>query len=240
MFDDTHDRAAFLRTAGAAAVAGIALGRGADALAAASESPGPSLTPGQALRRLMAGNARFVRGSLKGGGGITRRRVEVAAGQTPFAVVLTCADSRVPPEYIFDQSLGDIFDCRVAGNILQPAILGSIEYAVAHFHSPLLVVLGHQRCGAVTDTVELVGKGEKAPGSIQSIVEAIRPAVTATPRGSSSEKDYVEAVIRTNARLVARSLPERSAILGNAVRAKKLRIVPARYSLDSGKVILLA
>jgi carbonic anhydrase len=188
---------------------------------------------------LLAGNARFVVGKLTAANAIAERRADVAAAQTPFAMLLTCADSRVPPEHVFDQSLGHIFVCRVAGNILDPDILGSLEYATAHFHPSVLVVMGHQRCGAVKDTVELVRHHQRAPGSIESIVEAITPAVRATRRGSLSEEDYVEAVVRTNAKLVARAIPRKSTIVRDAVAARKLRIVAARYSLDTGRVRLL-
>jgi carbonic anhydrase len=243
MQDQVQDRASFLRAAGGVALAGVSLARAPHARAAraaAAAGAPPVLTPDQALRRLMAGNARFASGRLRGGNGIAGRRADVAGGQTPFAVVLTCADSRVAPEYVFDQRLGDIFVCRVAGNILDPGILGSIEYAVAHFHSTAVVVLGHQRCGAVTDTVELVETRGSAPGSIEKIVDAIRPAVAATRRGSLSHRDYVEAVIRTNARLVARAMPARSRSLRSAIGAGRLRVVPGHYSLDSGRVTLLA
>src|SRR5262249_25887632 len=151
----------------------------------------------------------------------------VATGQQPFAMVLACADSRVPPEHIFDQGLGDLFVCRVAGNIAEPGMLGSFEYAAEHFHTPLLVVVGHQRCGAVAATVELAAKGGKAPGNIQRLVAAIKPAVAATKRGSLSDDQYVEAVVETNARLMALAARRHSSILNHAVQEKKLQIVPA-------------
>ncbi len=195
-------------------------------------------TPAQALDRLTAGNARFVKGKLEAVNAIAERRADVAGEQMPWAILLTCADSRVPPEHIFDQGLGDLFVCRIAGNILETQIVGSMEYAIAHFNSPLLMVLGHQRCGAVTDTIKLVEKGGKAPGSIQSLVEAIAPVVRATKRGSLGDAAYLDKVVAANARAVAESV-QRSAIVRLAVSAKKLRVVAAEYSLDSGKVKLL-
>ncbi|SRR6266542_3095728 len=229
-----QDRATFLLAAGSAAV-GLSVAGTAEA-APPEQRP---KTPRQALDRLMAGNAKFVKGKLESVNAIAERRADVAGKQKPWAIVLTCADSRVPPEHIFDQSLGDLFVCRVAGNTLEAQIVGSMEYAIEHFHSPLLMVLGHQRCGAVTDTIELVEHGGKAPGSIQSIVDAIAPVVRATKRGSLGDAAYLNKVIAANARAVAKSVQQRSAIVRHAISAKKLRLVAAEYSLDSGKVKLL-
>ena len=128
-------------------------------------------------------------------------------------MILTCADSRVPPEHVFDQSVGDLFVCRVAGNVLEPGGLGSFEYAIANFGSPaVLMVLGHQRCGAVTDSIKLTKAHQQAPGSIQAIVEAIQPAIAATPQGSMTDAAYSEAVVSANAKLVAREILSRSTI----------------------------
>jgi len=196
-------------------------------------------TPKQALDVLMAGNARFVRGKLTAAKAIKERRRDVAGGQKPYAILLTCADSRVPPEHIFDKSLGDLFVCRVAGNTLEPQIIGSMEYSVTHFDSLLLLVLGHQRCGAVSDTIKLVEASKEAPGSIQSIVEAIAPVVRANPRGSLGDADYVDKIVKANTRAVTKSVLQRSAIVRSAVSQKKLEVVSAEYSLDSGKVQLL-
>ena len=237
---DRHrfDRAAFLR--GAAGALGALSVAGAPPAGSAAYGGGPAMTPDQALARLMAGNAKFVAGSREAPRALAERRADVAAAQRPFAMVLCCADSRVPPEHVFDQSVGDLFVCRVAGNILEPGTLGSFEYAVASIGSPaILVVLGHQRCGAVTDTIKLVQSGKRAPASIQTIVDAIAPAVAATPQGSLSEGEYAEAVVRTNARLVAHAMTARSAILEKAVEAHHLEVVAARYSIDSGRVTLL-
>ena len=235
MLNAPHDRASFIRAAGALAVGAVPLARVSAAIAAA----GPAVTPAAAIARLMAGNARFVAGGPTGGSGAGARRREVAPGQSPFAAVLACADSRVAPEYVFDQRLGDIFVCRVAGNILDADIIGSLEYAVEHFHSSAIVVLGHQRCGAVTDAVELHEHHKKAPGDVQHIVDAIEPAIRATARGTLSQGAYVDAVIRTNARLVAQQAAAKSATLHGAVQTGRLRIVAARYSLDTGRVALL-
>ncbi|HZT44702.1 MAG TPA: carbonic anhydrase [Gaiellaceae bacterium] len=203
-------------------------------------SSDPPVTPAEALTRLMAGNARFVRGQLTSPNAIAERRQDVAGAQKPFAILLTCADSRVPPEHVFDQSLGHLFVCRVAGNVLESRIVGSIEYAVANFHSPLVMVLGHQHCGAVRDTIALLDKGQKAPGSIQAVVDAIAPVVRRTPRGSLDPEAYVEQVVRANARAVATQLARSSAIVREAVAAGELRVVAAEYSLASGRVTLLS
>lgn len=229
-----QDRASFLLAAGGAAI-GLSLTGSAEASTAA---PHPA-TPKQALDRLMAGNAKFVKGKLEAVNTIVERRRDVAGKQKPWAILLTCADSRVPPEHIFDANLGDLFVCRVAGNILEAQIVGSIEYSITNYHSPLVMVLGHQRCGAVTDTIKLVEHGGRAPGSIQSIVDAIAPVVRATKRGSLGDAAYLDKVIAANTRAVTRSVQQRSAIVRNAISAKKLRVVAAEYSLDSGKVRLL-
>jgi carbonic anhydrase len=188
----------------------------------------------------MAGNDRFVQGAPTGDHGIVERRREAAAAQMPPAMVLTCSDSRVPAERVFDQSVGSLFVCRVVGHVLQPAIVGSLEYAVSRFGSSLLVVLGHQRCGAIQDSIAVVESGGVAPGSMESIVDAIRPAIAETPRGGLAPDEYVDAVVRANVRRVAGSLREASGILAAAAGAARLQIVPAHYSLDSGLVEVLA
>jgi carbonic anhydrase len=240
MLEQAQDRASFLRAAGVAAVAGTVLGKVGSALAADEAGPVTQPTPAQALARLKAGNRRFAQGRLKAHNAVLERRLDVADKQTPFAMILTCADSRVPPEDVFDQRVGDLFVCRVAGNVLEPTMLGSFEYASAHFHSSILVVMGHERCGAVSATVDLVQNGGKAPGSIQSIVREITPAVKATAQGSLSADAYVEEVVKTNARLVARSIARGSTILRTAVQQGKLAIVAARYDLDTGVVTWLS
>jgi len=239
MLDRNLARGTLLRGA-AGSLAALALA-GRTRAASAAYGGAPTMTPDQALARLMAGNAKFVAGSLEATRALAERRADVANAQRPFAMVLCCADSRVPPEHVFDQSVGDLFVCRVAGNVLEPAALGSFEYAVANIGSPaVLLVLGHQRCGAVTDTIKVVESGGAAPGSIQHIVDAIAPAVKATARGSSTEGDYTEAVVRTNARMVAHAAVAGSEILRKAIAEHHLKVVSARYALDSGKVTLLS
>jgi len=188
----------------------------------------------------MAGNATFVSGTLPAPNALAERRAEVAAKQRPFAMVLCCADSRVPPEQVFDQTVGDLFVCRVAGNILEVGALGSFEYAVANIGTPaVLVVLGHQHCGAVTDAIALTKQHQAAPGSIQTIVAAIQPVIAANPQGHLDDGAYTEAIVRANARHVAHAAVQRSTIIRDAVTAHKLKVVAARYALDSGRVTLL-
>ncbi len=187
-------------------------------------------TPDEALDLLLAGNARFVEGQAAGRD-LVARREQVAAEQRPFAVVLSCSDSRVPAELVFDQGLGELFVCRVAGNILEPIVVGSIEYAVAQFSPLLILVMGHERCGAVTAAVELVNGGDSPAGSIHALVDAL--AAVLEPGMS------VDDAVRANALAGARMLPERSAIVRRAAESGALRVVPAEYSLDSGRVVLL-
>jgi carbonic anhydrase len=187
-------------------------------------------TPDQALDLLLAGNARFVEGHAAGHD-LVARREQVAGEQHPFAVVLSCSDSRVPSELVFDQGLGDLFVCRVAGNVLNPIVLGSIEYAVSHFSPLLVVVMGHERCGAVTAALELAEAGGRVEGSIHTVLDALGPAIGP---GVS-----VDAAVRANAEATARAVVERSEIVRRAVESGKLRVIAAEYSLDSGKVALL-
>lgn len=238
MHDHRLDRAGFIRGSLAAlSVAGIA---GLPHLTRAANSGPPEMTPDAALARLMAGNAKFVAGSLQPTDALSERRTDVANGQRPFAMVLCCADSRVPPEQIFHQTVGDLFVCRVAGNILEPGGLGSFEYGIAMIGSPaVLIVLGHENCGAVKDSIALTKSHEHAPASIQVIVDAIAPVITATPQGSLSDKAYVQAVMIANAKRVAHEIVTRSTIVEKAVAAHHLKIVAARYALDSGRVTLV-
>lgn len=189
------------------------------------------------LKTLIDGNQRFREQNMRvcAEGSKKNLREQLAKGQKPYAIILSCSDSRVPPELIFDQSPGDIFVIRVAGNTFDPIILGSIEYAAEHLGTPLIMVLGHERCGAVTATVKSGGHGE---GNIGSIVDAIAPAVDIAKNKSVnlSEAELVESSIDENVHLVARKLFEKSPIVRHLVEAKKVKIVEAKYDLDDGKV----
>src|SRR5262245_986901 len=157
------------------------------------------------------------------------RQRELASGQHPHAAILTCADSRVPPEIVFDQGLGDLFDVRVAGNIAGDAELASLEYAAEHLDVPLIVVMGHQRCGAVSAAVEA---GE-AHGHLPTLVAAIRPAVD---KARGMKGDLVDNAVRANVELVVNQLRGSQPVLGERVAKKQLVIVGAVYSLDTGKI----
>jgi carbonic anhydrase len=190
-------------------------------LSSASASP---------LDMLKAGNARFVVGQPIHANQSVDRRMEVAGGQRPFAIIVGCSDSRVPPEIVFDQGLGDLFVVRVAGNILDDHALGSIEYAAEHLHVPLVVVLGHDKCGAVQAAVS----GGDAPGHIGSLVEAIEPAVE---DAKSEQGDLLDNAIDANVRRVVTEIRHSEPILEHEVEAGKLTVVGARYKLDSGEVV---
>jgi carbonic anhydrase len=197
-----------------------------------SSQPMPSAD--QVWNDLMAGNGRFVAGTPQARALVPLRQ-KLASGQSPKAIILACSDSRVGPELIFDQSLGDIFVVRTAGNVADPVALGSIEYAVDHLHSPLLVVLGHQKCGAVNAACS----GEKMPSrNLDAIVEKINPAVTQAKTYAKAD-DLVESAIKENVRQSAKDVQANSEIIRGAVKSGKLSVVEAEYELDSGKVVRL-
>lgn len=200
--------------------------------ASASAEATTKLPPDAALEKLVQGNRDFVAGTPRHPDQEVTRRTALAKGQHPFAIVLTCADSRVSPELYFDQGLGDLFVLRNAGNVLDEHIIGSIEYAVEHLGARLLIVVGHSQCGAVAAAVA----GGHAPGHIQSIVDAIEPAVQAVAHEAG---DKIDNVVRTNARFVAFRLAKTGPILAKAVLSGELRVVAARYDLETGKIELL-
>ena len=212
-------------------------GHAAEAAHAAPAAHAESgVTPEAAMARLVAGNARYASGKATRSNQDARRRTEVAAGQHPFAVILACADSRVGPEIIFDQGLGDLFVCRVAGNVVDDAVLASIEYAVIHLGATLVMALGHERCGAVKATVDaLSGHGDPADEGtkIGALASLIAPAVRATPADAA---DRVDAAVSLNAAHAAAEIFAGSPPLRERVLAGKLKIVAARYDLDDGKV----
>jgi carbonic anhydrase len=192
----------------------------------AADHPVASVSADAALAKLKEGNARFVNSKVSAGKPTAARRAETAQGQYPFAIILGCADSRTAPEIVFDQSIGDLFVVRTAGNLVDDHGLGSIEYAVDHLGARLIVVLGHKRCGAVAAALA----SDTAPGHIQSLVRDIQPAVQAT-KGKAG--DATDLAIAENARLMAAKI-RREAALGDLV--KDVKIIPAVYDLDSGKV----
>ncbi len=210
----------------------------ASALVSASEA-GPGLTADEALSKLMDGNLHFVANQITIRETSTPSiREALATGQKPFAIILACSDSRVPPEIIFDQGLGEIFVVRVAGNVPDPVILGSIEYAAEHFNCPLVMVLGHKRCGAVTAAVQSQGPPH---GNIGAIIKTIAPAVKQAKKDvkGAGKSDLVESAIDNNIKLVAKSLLKQSPVIRSLVDEGKLKIIGAKYDLDDGKVRLL-
>jgi carbonic anhydrase len=170
------------------------------------------------------------------------QRAELAKGQTPFAIILGCSDSRVPAELVFDQGLGDLFVIRVAGNIVAPSQVGSVEFAVEQFGVPLVVVLGHTRCGAVEATVQALRQDASLNSpNIAAIVDRIRPAVEplmAVARGTDVDGLVADAV-RANVTVSVRQLSQGSAFLARQVRAGALQIVGAEYALETGVVEML-
>ena len=188
----------------------------------------------EALSRLLNGDKRFVAGKSEEptGAALVERRHALAKDQKPFAVILGCSDSRVPPELIFDVTLGDIFVVRTAGEVVDAIVLGSIEYAIEHLGTKLIVVLGHERCGAVTAAVS----GATDTGDIPDVLKAISPAVEET-KGQSG--DAIENAVRANARDIARRLKSSGPIIAPRVQSGEVKIVAAYYSLDTGQVELL-
>jgi len=197
-----------------------------------SHSP-QSSTPAEALAQLLAGNERYVAGQVEHPRQDASRRAALSGGQQPFAVILSCSDSRVVPELIFDQGLGDLFVIRVAGNIVDESVLASIEYAAAHLHTPLIMVLGHAQCGAVS----AAAAGAPLEGHLPRLVRVIQPALD---RAGTQPGDFINNAIRENARLVADQLRAAPPILAKLVKAEQIKITAAHYDLDSGKVSLLA
>jgi carbonic anhydrase len=197
-----------------------------------ASSGGTEMTADQALNALMEGNARFLSGNVCHPNQNDESLAKAVSGQQPFAVVVSCSDSRVPPEILFDQGIGDIFVIRTAGEVMDNATIGTIEYAVEHLHVPLIVVLGHDDCGAVKAAIE----GGAQPGQIAYIVDAITPAVNAA-KGMNG--DLLNNSINVNAQDVAVQLRSTSPILSEEAHAGTLQIVSARYHLDTGAVELL-
>ena len=186
----------------------------------------------QALRRMLDGNERFVRLKAKHPDESLARRKELVESQHPFAIVIGCADSRVPPEILFDQGLGDLFVIRNAGNVVDDDVLGSIEYAAEHLGTKLVVVLGHEKCGAVSFAV----KGGAAEGHLKSVVNAIAPVVE---EAKKMPGDPIHNCVIRHAQRAAQLLRSSEPILKPMVEKGELRIVSADYDLRTGRVRLL-
>jgi carbonic anhydrase len=201
------------------------------------------VSAGEALDRLLAGNRRFAAGAgTREVQWNAARRAELLSGQEPFAIILGCSDSRVPAEIVFDQGLGDLFVIRVAGNIVAPSQIGSVEFAAERFGTRLVVILGHSNCGAVLATLEqLRTPGEAQSRNLRSIVDRIRPSVEgllATEVAKDAKLLEGEAV-RANVRAAAQQLRHGSEVMERLITKAGLRVVCAEYSLESGLVEVL-
>ncbi|WP_052442432.1 carbonic anhydrase [Streptacidiphilus neutrinimicus] len=234
----SRTRRSFL-AAGAAGAAGLAAAplwaaTPADALPAldADAADGRPLTPDRVLRILEDGNRRWVTGRLRHPNQTVARREEVAAGQHPLATVFSCIDSRVPPEIVFDRGVGDLFVVRTAAQTNDGLVQGAVEYGVEESLTPLLVVMGHQRCGAVTFAVETLNAGEEAPAHLKDVLDALRPAYEAA---KGLPGDQVDNTVRAQIRLTVRQL-EHDPILEPFERTGRAHVVGAYYSLDTGAV----
>jgi carbonic anhydrase len=224
-----------LKFAGAAATA---LALGGPALAKEKKmvpKPQNVLSPDAALDRLMRGNKRYVEGLAKRHD-FAHEREALTKGQNPFAAVLGCADSRIAAEFCFDTALGDAFVCRVAGNFANEDNVASLEYAVAVLKTPLIMVMGHDACGAVDATIKSVKDGTTLPGHLPALVAAIKPAVEAV---KDQGGDMLANAIRSNVKLNVEKLQKASPILDAAVNDKSLRVVGGVYRLATGKVDLV-
>ncbi|MFE5865774.1 carbonic anhydrase [Streptomyces virginiae] len=236
-----HSRRALLRTAvagtAAAAGAGLTLGAALPAFAGswAPESAEPVTTPAQALRRLAAGNRRWRAQDQEHPHESAPLRRRLAHGQQPFALVLGCVDSRVPPELVFDQGLGDLLTVRSAGEVLDEAVLGSIAYGVLELRIPLVLVLAHQSCGAVAAAVHADESGEPLPAHVQYLADQIRPSIDHGRQGEARVDATIDAHVRNvRGRLAAE--PD----LAGKVAAGELAVVAARYELHDQHVRTLA
>jgi carbonic anhydrase len=191
-----------------------------------------TITPDQALEKLMVGNRRYVAGRALHPRQSQAQRDLLLESQHPFAAILSCSDSRVPSELIFDQGLGDLFIVRTAGHVTGDLVIGTLEFAVHVLHVPLIMVMGHTQCGAVAATIA----GQSLPGRIGSIASDLQPAVDLA---RSEPGDQLLNAIHTNSRYTADKLIRESAILGDAIEKGALKIVPAYFDLKTSSVHLL-
>jgi carbonic anhydrase len=235
-----HRKRLFMKRAAAGAVAlGVASAAGRPAFAEPMRLPPQPenvMTPDAALARLMAGNTRYATGNSTPLN-FSRDREALIHSQNPFASILTCSDSRVGPEFCFDEQHGDLFVARVAGNYLTTDFVATLEYAAAMLHTPLIMVLGHQSCGAVGAAINAVDQHEQFPGHIQSLASALTPAVLAA-RGMLGE--FYDNVIKMNVIQNVEKLRQQPPVLSRLVAEGKVRVVGGVYSLTTGYVDLVA
>jgi carbonic anhydrase len=226
-------RRSVLKLGAASLIGGVLAGLGPTATAQAAVS---RIAPEDVLRRLLDGNQRFARQETQHPHQTADRRAELAQGQNPIVTILSCADSRVPAELLFDLGLGDVFNVRVAGNVVNPEVIGSLEYAIALLGTPVLMVLGHERCGAVTAAVT----HQSVPGSIGTFVRDITPAIAlAGVLPADGMAVAIDKTVIANVHYQIDQLLERSALIADRRSAGTLQVVGARYDLDSGTVRLV-
>jgi carbonic anhydrase len=235
--ENSIDRRHFLQLAGIAGASLTAAAAGGglwltQTASARAEEVAQALDPKQALKRLLDGNQRFISQQLTNPDRSKERLKELAQAQHPFATILSCADSRVAPEILFDEGMGDLFDVRVAGNVVTPEVLGSLEYAVAVLNTPLIVVLGHERCGAVTAAI----KNERLSNNISALVKAIAPAIS---KVKDKDGDLIERAVVANVHYQIEQLKQNSVILSERSLEGKLKVVGGRYDLDTGEVTII-
>jgi carbonic anhydrase len=227
--------------------AGLAAGIATTVAGCSTSQPTPQSAPGtapptgapvangnEALERLQAGNARFVAAQEQQLDEGIARRIAVSRGQHPFATILGCVDSRVPIELVFDQGLGDLVVVRSAGGALDQSVIGSIEFGIAELHTPLLVVLGHQRCGALDATIKALNHPTAHPGDLDYLVDTLAPAVRQI---TGKPGDRLTNAIHANTGLVLTKLRQ-SPVIGPLEKSGKVKLVAAYYELDTGKVVL--
>jgi carbonic anhydrase len=221
-----------LSAAGIASAAAFSGGRGAFAAGATT-----SVTADEALTKLKSGNEKFVSAPQLCAADLIAQRDKVAKGQTPWATIVTCSDSRVSPELLFGGlGVGELFVARNAGNMVDTATMGTIEYGAAELGVPLIVVMGHEKCGAVAAACAVVEKHAKFPGSIGPMVKAIVPAAKAV---FGKPGDFVDNAVRESAMRTAKKVATKSQIVSQLVKATKVKVVAARYDLDNGRIEFL-
>ncbi|MEH2128502.1 carbonic anhydrase [Nostoc sp.] len=218
--------------AGAIGTGVLTAGLSSNLLAAEKKPVEEDITPDKALQELLDGNERFAKRKRRNSDQTYSRLVEVAKGQKPFASILGCADSRVPSEIVFDQGLGDLFVCRIAGNIATTQQIGSLEFGSLVLGSKVIMVVGHERCGAVEAAI----KGAEVPGRIGSLLEAIKPSVESSKDKSG---DKLENACKANILAQVEKLKS-STVLSELIKAEKLKIVGGYYDLDTGEISIVS
>jgi carbonic anhydrase len=232
--NDPSSRREFVRRAGAG-VASLALA----STLRAEDPPAADRKPDAVLKRLLEGNKRFVEGKLEHPGRTPKDFAALAEGQAPLAIIISCADSRVPPEVVFDQGVGDLFVVRLAGNIVSgagPLVKGSIEFAVAELGARLILILGHTKCGAVKAAIAHIDAEDKLPGAIGDLIKPIRTAVVAS-KGKPGDK--LENVTKANIAEGIKALQQLDPIVAPLVKKEELKVVGGVYDLRTGKVEMI-